>query len=46
MFASAYTGINVVRAFNNAIKLAIDYRSHPKDEAMSELERLIRERYV
>lgn len=45
VFASASSGINVVRAFNEAIKLAIGHRAQPKDEMMSELVRLVEERY-
>ena len=45
VFASASSGINVVRAFNEAIKLGIEYRRQPKDEMMTELVRLVEERY-
>ena len=46
LFASASTGINVVRAFNEAIRLAIKHRNEPKDEMMDELIKLIMDRYV
>ncbi len=45
MFTSASTGINVVRSFNEAIKQAIGHRTQPKDEMMSELIRLVEQRY-
>jgi hypothetical protein len=45
-FASASTGINVVRALNDSIRLAINHRNQPKDEMMAELIKLIEDRYV
>ncbi len=43
-FVSASTGVNVVRFFNEAIRLAIDDLRNPKDKAMVELIQLIRPR--
>jgi Rab-like protein 2 len=43
-FASASSGVNVVRAFNDSIKMAIQSKLDPKDEAMDELIRLVSSR--
>ncbi len=43
-FVSASTGVNVVRFFNESIRLAIDDFRNPKDKAMVELKQLIRPR--
>ena len=43
-FVSASTGVNVVRFFNEAIRLAIQDLRNPKDKAMVELMKLIRPR--
>ncbi len=41
-FVSASTGVNVVRFFNEAIRLAIENHRNPKDRAMEALMHLIR----
>lgn len=45
-FASASTGVNVVRAFNDSIKLAIEHKLDPKDEAMEQLISLVSSRHT
>ena len=42
-FVSASSGVNVVRAFNESIKLAIEHSQNPKDDALAILSELIRE---
>ena len=41
-FVSASTGVNVVRIFNESIKLGIMNQLEPKDEVMNELIKLLR----
>lgn len=43
-FVSASSGVNVVRAFNESIKLAIEHSQNPKDDALAILSELIREK--
>ena len=40
-FVSASTGVNVVRAFNESIRLAIESKTDPTDLAMAELMGLV-----
>jgi Rab-like protein 2 len=41
-FVSASTGVNVVRGFNESIKLAIQHKQNPTDEALDTLLTLIK----
>ena len=41
-FVSASSGVNVVRAFNESIKLAVSYSQNPQDDVSAVLGELIR----
>jgi Rab-like protein 2 len=43
-FASASSGVNVVRFFNDAIRLAVGDKLNPKDKTMAALLDLIRKK--